>query len=177
MEEDEKRTMTDIPLKEYLEKMVAARFEAHQSEHQLLAQAIVSARDVLDVRLDGMNEFRDQLEHDSKEYLRRETYDRAHDVLVERLEEAKRRLVELEKFQKTAVTVDIAEGMHVSINAKIDSNTKRLYELEASNEKECARRNSQDKNSSRTAIYIGMVFTGIMAFISLLLSLAEFVKK
>lgn len=50
-----------ISTREYIEKIIALRFEAELRERELLSQALKLEAEKLSLRLEGMNEFRGQL--------------------------------------------------------------------------------------------------------------------
>jgi hypothetical protein len=55
--------------------------ESHEHFHALDKEALVLARKDIDRRLDEMNQFRDQIERERGEFLRRDMYDEQHNVL------------------------------------------------------------------------------------------------
>jgi hypothetical protein len=67
----------------------AALLEAHIRAEDLRHQAgdakIQKANEVLDYRLEEMNNFREQINQERAEYVRREMYDREHTALAERV--------------------------------------------------------------------------------------------
>lgn len=86
--------MTDVPLKEYLEGRIsametqdAAQWESHRREHVLLKEAIDVAYSVLNGRLEGMNEFRGQINAERGDYVVKTVYEERHDRMTERLSE------------------------------------------------------------------------------------------
>ncbi len=70
-------------------RRLAAALEAQARVEDLRHQAgdakIQKANEVLDYRLEEMNNFRAQLNQERAEYLRREMYDREHSALAERV--------------------------------------------------------------------------------------------
>ncbi len=58
---------------------------AEDLRHEAGDAKIHKANEVLDYRLEEMNNFRSQISHERTEYLRREMYDRDHNVLAERV--------------------------------------------------------------------------------------------
>ena len=70
-------------------RRLAAALEAQARVEDLRHQAgdakIQKANEVLDYRLEEMNNFRTQLNQERAEYLRREMYDREHSALAERV--------------------------------------------------------------------------------------------
>jgi len=84
--------MTDVALKEYLEGLISAaekqtktRWEAHGREHVLLKEAVDSAREALEIRLEALNAFRTQITAERHEFLKKNEYDIHHDVLEKRV--------------------------------------------------------------------------------------------
>lgn len=67
-----------VPLKEYLERIIDERTNSQ-------AVAFVEFKSTLNHRLEGMNEFRAQLEKQEKEYLRKESYNPSQDLVLARL--------------------------------------------------------------------------------------------
>lgn len=86
--------MTDVALKEYLEGLIsakekqdAAQWEAHRREHTLLKEALDVAHGVMNGRLEGMNEFRSQINSERGNYVAKVVYEERHERLIERLGE------------------------------------------------------------------------------------------
>jgi hypothetical protein len=91
--------MNDVALKEYIEGLIAAyekhsdeQWIGHRREHELLKEAINRAGQVLETRLETMNEFRNQLNAERGSYLTLAQYEAKHEV-------ATNRITELEKFK------------------------------------------------------------------------------
>ncbi len=62
-----------------------AQARAEDLRHAAGDAKIEKANEVLDYRLEAMNNFRDQINRERQEYLRREMYDREHANLEERI--------------------------------------------------------------------------------------------
>ena len=60
-----------ISLREYVERLHAQYWAAHAREHELLQQAIDRDRLVMNTRLEGMNEFRAQLDKQQSTFITR----------------------------------------------------------------------------------------------------------
>jgi hypothetical protein len=75
LEREQANTRRDL-----LEKLAEYR-ESHGREHVLLADAIKRAQEALIVRLEGMNEFRAQLEQERASMMTRDTFDAKHEAL------------------------------------------------------------------------------------------------
>jgi hypothetical protein len=84
--------MMDVRLKEYLEELISAadrhvtaEWTSHRREHALLKEAIDTAYSVLNGRLEGMNEFRAQINAERGQYVTKSIYDERYERLVERI--------------------------------------------------------------------------------------------
>ena len=77
--------MSDVPLKEYIERLIEAEFASHRREHVLIDANMVEFKGALEARLDGLNHVKEATAKIEREFLRKETYDKQHDALVERL--------------------------------------------------------------------------------------------
>jgi CHASE3 domain sensor protein len=64
--------MSDVTLREYIEKIMDERFESAE-------RALDISTKVLDLRLEAMNELRDQINNERGRYLTRETFDQSRD--------------------------------------------------------------------------------------------------
>jgi hypothetical protein len=64
---------------------LAAQSQADGLRHQAAEARIQKANEVLDYRLAEMNNFREQINQERAEYLRREIYERDHSALSERV--------------------------------------------------------------------------------------------
>jgi hypothetical protein len=103
-ENDSRRTpLVPLPLVQLIDRTVEAERRVTEAEFRRLAAAleaqarvedlrheagdakIQKANEVLDYRLEEMNNFRAQLNQERAEYLRREMYDRDHSALAERV--------------------------------------------------------------------------------------------
>jgi len=62
-----------------------AQVRAEDLRHEAADARIQKANEVLDYRLEEMNNFRDQINQERQDYLRREMYDREHANLAERV--------------------------------------------------------------------------------------------
>ena len=67
--------MATIPLREYIERVLDERYRAHR-DALIASQKDMDARtSALEVRLEGMNEFRKQMSEERLIYVRRESFD------------------------------------------------------------------------------------------------------
>ncbi len=64
---------------------LAAQSQTDSLRHQAAEARIQKANEVLDYRLAEMNNFREQINQERAEYLRREIYEREHSALSERV--------------------------------------------------------------------------------------------
>jgi hypothetical protein len=62
----------------------------HDQVHDSETEAVSTARDAMNRRLDGMNEFRDTLKDQQASFLTRQTYELRHEDLVHRIEAAEK---------------------------------------------------------------------------------------
>ena len=106
--------MSDVTEREYLESRIAAveatiardivavrelqaaHATAHEREHQSVQLAISKAEDSLTVRLEGMNQFRQQLDRERGSYVTRTQLDDRLAALNKEAEEAAKRISVLE---------------------------------------------------------------------------------
>jgi hypothetical protein len=98
-----KAGLTALPWLQYVERTLEAERKATEAEfrrcdaalaaqsqtdslrHQAAEARIQKANEVLDYRLAEMNNFREQINQERAEYLRREIYEREHSALSERV--------------------------------------------------------------------------------------------
>lgn len=76
--------MSDVPLKEFVERALVAERELRVMQFGEFEKSINKAREVIDVRLAGMNELREQITRERGQFVIREVFDRAHEVLDSR---------------------------------------------------------------------------------------------
>ena len=70
-----------VSLRQYVEK-VFGQYEAHHTrEHQLLAEALEHSRQVMEARLEGMNEFRAQIQDERKDLMSVDRYNVRHELI------------------------------------------------------------------------------------------------
>lgn len=79
-----------VTLREYIERLFHDYAEAHQREHALTERAMERAREVVDARLEGMNELRNQLLSERGTYVRRELFDGQMEAQSRRIEQLER---------------------------------------------------------------------------------------
>jgi hypothetical protein len=103
-ENDSRRTpFVRLPLLQFIDRTLEAERKATEAEfrrcdaaleaqvraedlrHEAADARIQKANEVLDYRLEEMNNFRDQINQERQDYLRREMYDREHANLAERV--------------------------------------------------------------------------------------------
>ena len=77
---------------QHLRELIDRQFSFHEREHILIRDGMEEFKKTLDVRLTHMNEFREQLNNERKDYLRAPEYTRLHEVLLNRVST-------LERFQ------------------------------------------------------------------------------
>jgi hypothetical protein len=95
--------LTPLPLLQFIDRTLEAERKATEAEfrrcdaaleaqarsdslrHQATEARIQKASEVLDYRLAEMNKFREQINEERAEYLRREIYEREHSALSERV--------------------------------------------------------------------------------------------
>lgn len=76
---------TTETLRIHLEGLLNAHAELDQNRHERESEAIKTAADALDKRLDGVNEFRAQLGDQARSFLPRPEYDVQQKALEERM--------------------------------------------------------------------------------------------
>lgn len=81
-----------VSLREYIEVILRERQKAHQVEHELIEkaldkaqilreEALAQARNVVDQRLEKLNELRSEVQEDRSQFLRLDTYESKHEIL------------------------------------------------------------------------------------------------
>jgi hypothetical protein len=83
-----------------------AQARAEDLRHDAANAKIQKANEVLDYRLEEMNNFREQINQERQEYVRREMYDREHDSLAERVKNLE--IVRGEQAGRTAAYASVA---------------------------------------------------------------------
>lgn len=81
--------MTEVSLREYIERIIDERSKAHDQRHYDEAQAIDQARAAVDLRLEKLNELRSEVLQDRGQFVRRDVYDndkKGRDLRLQRLE-------------------------------------------------------------------------------------------
>ncbi|MGB8012381.1 MAG: hypothetical protein WCF68_12240 [Terriglobales bacterium] len=112
-----------LPLVQFIDRAFEAERRAMQAEfrrfdaalttqaqadnqlHEAAEARIQKANEVLDYRLEEMNNFRNQINQERQDYLRREMYDRDHSSLAERVKNLE--IVRGEQAGKTAAYASI----------------------------------------------------------------------
>jgi len=79
------RNGNSVPLKEYIEAILAEREKALQAAFASQQVALNRASESLELRLDKLNELRDEVTEDRASYLSREKYDTEHTALSVRV--------------------------------------------------------------------------------------------
>ncbi|HSZ61020.1 MAG TPA: hypothetical protein VK828_04450 [Terriglobales bacterium] len=85
---------------------MAALVQTDSLRHQAAEARIQKANEVLDYRLAEMNKFREQINQERAEYLRREIYEREHSALAERVKNLE--IVRGEQAGRTAAYASVA---------------------------------------------------------------------
>lgn len=75
-----------------LRELLDERDKAHAREHGMLREAIEKAEQGVNLRLEGMNELRAQINAERGSYLTTSTYDAKHEALTQKLDQAERTL-------------------------------------------------------------------------------------
>jgi chromosome segregation ATPase len=78
-----------IGLREWLEQ----RFAQHNREHQMIQDAVAKAEQSVNVRLEGMNELRAQINSERGSYLSRAEYDAKHEALAHAVDALERSMI------------------------------------------------------------------------------------
>ncbi len=74
-----------VSLKHYFETILTQYKEAHEREHALLADSVTHTKENLDLRLIGMNQFREQINSERGKYLTNDRFDVKHQALEDSL--------------------------------------------------------------------------------------------
>ena len=80
---DEQRDMVSV--KHYIERLFELYKEHHLREHELLSENVDHARAAIDARLEGMNEFRSQIQGERKQFVSLDKFDSLHAILTDRV--------------------------------------------------------------------------------------------
>ena len=73
--------MSDVSLKEFIEKAINTERELRSLQVQAAADALSKAQEVMEQRLEGMNELRDQINRERGHYVSHDVYDLAEERL------------------------------------------------------------------------------------------------
>jgi hypothetical protein len=98
------RKMTEAEFRR-CDAALEAQARAENLRHEAGDARIQKANEVLDYRLEEMNNFREQINRERQEYLRREMYDREHAHLAERVKNLE--IVRGEQAGKTAAYASV----------------------------------------------------------------------
>jgi len=90
--------------------LLDAHIQAENLRHQTGDAKIQKASEVLDYRLEEMNNFRAQINHERMEYVRREMYDREHAALGERV-----KILEIGRGEQAGRTAAYASTVAVAV--------------------------------------------------------------
>jgi hypothetical protein len=74
----------DVSLREYIEKVESGHWEAHDREHESLANAMRVARDVVEGRLERLNELRTEVLTDRTQFIRRDVFEAYREAVEKR---------------------------------------------------------------------------------------------
>jgi preprotein translocase subunit SecF len=96
------RRLTEAELRRR-DALLEAHVRAEDLRHEVGDAKIQKANEVLDYRLEEMNNFRAQINQERAEYVRREMYDREHDALGERV-----KILEIVRGEQTGRTAAYA---------------------------------------------------------------------
>jgi hypothetical protein len=88
-----------------LEKALDDRFKAHNREHELISKSIVRAREVVDNRLEGMNELRAQINSERGQFVERQNFDTYKDGIATQMGAIASRIGSLESRLTTIAAV------------------------------------------------------------------------
>ena len=83
-------------LKEYFEALIRDRDERYRERFDAQERAITKSELASDRRFDGVNEFRESLSDQQRQFLPRPEYERAHVDVVERVNQLSSRMDKLE---------------------------------------------------------------------------------
>lgn len=109
-----------VSLRKYLETLAAQRWAAHWHVHDAEERARSRATDSLDRRLDGMNEFREELREQAARFATNEFVDGKAEALRVRIDSIEKRNANLDgRLAMVAVlvsaVVSIAVGLLITI--------------------------------------------------------------
>jgi len=110
-----------VKLQHYLEALMAQYKEAHTRIHELEAAGVERAREAIEIRLEGMNEFRAQILTERGTFLTKDKFDASHGALSRivdaKVEACEKRIVILEtavanlRGRTAAVSASIGIGL------------------------------------------------------------------
>jgi hypothetical protein len=84
--------MSDIPLREYFERLMEERFSSHTSEHEMLWRTREANFREFNRRFDEMDKALEKLANGHAKYLSRDLYDERHAALEAQLNALSQRL-------------------------------------------------------------------------------------
>jgi hypothetical protein len=90
-----------VSIRQYFEALLQQYKEAHDKEHTLLEKSTELAKQNLEIRLEGMNEFRKQIQEERGSFVNRDKFD----ILMGALD---RRISAIESFQSKIIGVGLA---------------------------------------------------------------------
>ena len=101
-----------ISLRHYIETLMDQYKESHAREHILLAENVQRTKENLDVRLEGMNQFRSQILSERHAMVSNDRFEAKCELTESRIEELEKGLSNL-RGRMTATTAALAAGLAI----------------------------------------------------------------
>lgn len=117
--------------KDHIERIFSEHRIAHEAKHIADQEAIKQARQVIDSRLEKLNELRAEVEKDRGQFLRLETYESKHEALEKELRQVADAVKLVPSHSEIQVIAARASATERVIGPLVDMNTgSRLVALE-----------------------------------------------
>lgn len=126
----------------------------HEHMHELDREGVRVATAALNVRLEGMNAFRAEMNEMSREFLTKDQYDRAHEPLIKRM--------------------DITDAENRRLFALLESTMRDRLDI-ITKDQRALLRPLEDERAGRLALIAAVVF--IISLISIVIVVANFVTR
>lgn len=110
-----KDTHPYVSLREYLERKNDLHWFAHGREHELLAQQVITTEKALDIRLESMNAFRQQISDQAHTFVARDSLDSREQLIKDDAGRLDDRLGKIERWQAAVDAKFWALGVGFSI--------------------------------------------------------------
>jgi hypothetical protein len=151
--------------KSYHEREISLNHAAHDKQHEIEKEAEQKAETALDKRLEGMNEFREQLKEQAAGFITRDMSD-------ERLKNLQDQITLLRDASASYMTVDRFDREHKALidstNTAITDLSKKLVDEEKVTVRQDATQALIDKINDNRKWLIGIGATSILSLVTLL---------